>query len=305
MVEVHRTPSERFEGLVPAAVDVGRRQVEVDGTQLELAHMEAGPSDAHPVVLLHGEPTYSYLWREVIPPLVEAGLRVVAPDLVGFGRSDKPTDPAWYSHDRLGAALAAHLDAVVPGPLTLVVHDWGGLLGLPWAVEHAERVERLVLTDTGLYTSGGFPSEAWARFKRFVERTEDLPISFLVDGGVTRELTEEEKAAYDAPFDTIASKAGARALPLLVPLADDDDGAQRLLATRRELAEWHTPTLVLWGAADTILPTHMGQRFAELIPGCVGFEPIEGAHHFLQEDAGPQLGQRIARFVAEVEPHER
>lgn len=303
MVKVHRTPAERFEGLTPAGASVGRTEVEVDGMGLNLAHLEAGPAGGHTVVLLHGEPTYSHLWRDVLPPLVEAGLRVVAPDLPGFGRSDKPTDLDWYSHQRLGDAVAAHLDAIAPGSVTLVVHDWGGLLGLPWAVAHPHRVERLVMTDTGLYSPGGFPSEAWSRFRDFVERTEDLPISLLIDGGVSRELSEAEKAAYEAPFDTVASKAATRALPLLVPVTDEDDGAQRLSAARQGLGEWRRPTLVLWGGADTILPPRMGERFADLIPGCVGFEVIEGAHHFLQEDAGPELGRLIARFVTADDVH--
>jgi haloalkane dehalogenase len=299
MVEVHRTPAGRFDGLTPAGASVGTTEVEVDGTVLRLAHLEAGPAEAHTVVLLHGEPTYSHLWREVLPPLVDAGLRVVAPDLVGFGRSDKPTDLGWYSHRRLGEALAAHLDAIAPGRSTLVVHDWGGLLGLPWAVAHPERVERLVMTDTGLYSPGGFPSEAWTAFRDFVERTEDLPVGFLVDAGASRELSDGEKAAYEAPFDTVASKAATRALPLLVPVSDDDDGARLLSRTRERLGEWRVPTLIVWGGADAVLPPRMGERFADLVPGCVGFEVIEGAHHFLQEDAGRELGGRIARFVAE------
>lgn len=302
MVEIHRTPEERFDGLVPPGATVGRTEVEVDGTALSLAHLEAGPAEGHTVVLLHGEPTYSHLWRHVLPPLTGAGLRVVAPDLVGFGRSDKPTELDWYSHARLGEALGAHLDAIAAAPATLVVHDWGGLLGLPWAVEHPDRVARLVVTDTGLYSAGGFPSEVWGAFRRFVERTEDLPIGMLINGGTSRELGEEERAAYEAPFDTVAAKTGARALPLLVPVADEDDGATRLSRTRDALADWTTPTLVVWGGADGILPPRMGEQFAELIPGCVGMELLDGAHHFLQEDAGGALGEHIAGFVAGTRP---
>lgn len=297
MTRIHRTPEDRFQGLTPPGATVHHTEVEVEDVTLALAHLEAGPTDGHTVVLLHGEPTYSHLWRDVLPPLVAAGLRVVAPDLVGFGRSDKPTDLDWYSHQRLGTALAAHLDVIAPGAVTLVVHDWGGLLGLPWAAERPDRVARLVITDTGLYSSGGFPSEAWGAFRRFVERTEDLPIAFLIDGGTSRDLTEDEKAAYEAPFDTVEAKTAARALPLLVPVADEDDGASRLARTRQDLASWQTPTLVLWGGADAILPPAMGEQFAELIPGCVGMEVLDGAHHFLQEDAGRRLGERIARFV--------
>lgn len=299
MVEVMRTDPDALGVEPPAGARLGSLEVEVDGTPLRLAHVELGPAGGEPIVLLHGEPTYSHLWRHVMPPLAEAGLRVIAPDLVGFGRSDKPTELDWYTHERLGAALSAHLDALAPDRLTLVVHDWGGVLGLPWAVAHAERVARLVITDTGLYSRGGFPSESWRAFRDFVERTEVLPIGRLVDGGTTRELSEAERAAYEAPFPDGPSQAGARALPLLVPVTDDDPGAELLASAREALGSWEAPTLVVWGAEDPVLPPAMGEAFARHVPGCVGLELLEGAGHFLQEDAGERLGQRIARFVTD------
>ena len=299
MVEVHRTPREQFVTALPAGASVGHVEVEVEGTRLRLAHLEMGPADGEPVVLLHGEPTYSHLWRDVLPPLAAAGLRAVAPDLVGFGRSDKPTSVDWYTHERLGATLAAHLDVLAPGRLNLVVHDWGGLLGLPWAVANPDRVRRLVITDTALYRPGSTPSATWRAFRDVVERSEVLPISALVDGGSVRELTEDDRAAYDAPFMIPAAQAGARALPLLVPLADDDPGARLLADARAALASWRAPTLVLWGAEDRVLPSRAGEEFAATIPGCEGPELVEGAGHFLQEDAGHGIGERIARFIAD------
>jgi haloalkane dehalogenase len=302
MVGVHRAREVMIEPVVPDGARLGHTTVEVDGTELELAHVELGPADGPTVVLLHGEPTYSRLWRDVMPPLADAGLRAVAPDLVGFGRSDKPTDLHWYTFERLTGALDAHLQTLSPGPFTLVVHDWGGVLGLPWAVENPARVERLVILDTGLYSPGGFASDTWQAFRDFVERTPELPIAFLVDGGTHRELSDEEKAAYAAPFPDAASQAGARALPLLVPRADDDPGAQRLSWARERLSQWHAPTLVLWGAADHVLPVSIGESFAKAIPDCGDVELVADAGHFLQEDAGEHIGARIAQFAAETTP---
>ena len=302
MVDVHRASDVTIGAVVPTGATLGHTVVEVDGTELRLAHVELGPADGPMVVLLHGEPTYSRLWREVMPPLADAGLRAVAPDLVGFGRSDKPTELGWYTFEHLTAALDAHLNALAPGPLTLVVHDWGGVLGLPWAVEHPERVERLVLLDTGLYSPGGLASGSWQAFRDFVERTPQLPIGLLVDGGTHRALSAEEKAAYDAPFPDAASQAGARALPLLVPRADDDPGAARLSWAREQLARWHAPTIVLWGGADAVLPVSIGESFARTIPHCDDVEVIPNAGHFLQEDAGDRIGARIARFVTDTAP---
>jgi haloalkane dehalogenase len=302
MVDVRRTPEDRFGEPAPAGAEVSYTQVEVDGTPLRLAHVALGPVDGPTVVLLHGEPTWSHLWREVLPPLAQAGLRAIAPDLVGFGRSDKPTAVAWYTPERLAASLEAHLDAIAPGPLTLVVHDWGGMLGLPWAVEHPDRVERLVITDTGLYSPGGRMSDSWQAFRDFVERTDELPIGFLISEATVRGLSAGEQQAYEAPFPDAGSQAGARALPLLVPRADDDPGAERSWRSRQALTAWEKPTLVLWAAEDRILPPKVGERFAQDIPGCVGFEQVEDAGHFLQEDAGERIGRRIARFVAEQPP---
>jgi haloalkane dehalogenase len=298
-MDVLRTPDERFESLPGWAHPPAWTDVDVDGTELRLARVEVGPRDGHPVVLLHGEPTWGYLYREVVGPLAAAGLRCIVPDHPGFGRSDKPDELGWFTYDRLVASLDAHLTALDLPPVTLVVHDWGGPIGLRWAVEHPDRVARLVILDTGLYAPGGSPSEAWAAFRAFVERTEELPIGMLVDGASVRELDAATGAADEAPFHTPAAQAGARALPLLVPVADDDPGAAEQWRTLQALEDWHHPTLLLWGEDDVVLPPRIGHRWAASIPGSVGITTFAGAGHFLQEDVGRELGEAIVTFIGE------
>lgn len=270
------------------------RYEEVDG--LRLAYLDEGDPLGPPVWLMHGEPTWSFLWRRVIPPLVDAGLRCIVPDMAGFGRSDKPEDVDWYTYDRHVALMAGLLERLDLRGATMVVHDWGGPIGLRLAVEHRERFDRLVLLDTGLFTGHQKMTDAWKAFRDFVATTEDLPISTLVDGGTLRALSDEEKAAYDAPFPTPASKAGARAFPLMIPLAPDAPGAeagQRVLAA---LAEDDRPTLMLWADQDPILTPETGRRFAAAI-GRPEPEVVPNASHFLQEDAGEAIGRRIAEWL--------
>jgi haloalkane dehalogenase len=184
VTEVRRRPDGPFTDLPDWPYPAVRTEVDVDGTRLGLAHVEVGPSDGHPVVLLHGEPTWGYLYRHVVPGLVEAGLRAIVPDHVGFGRSDVPLDQAWFTYGRLVASFGAHLDAVVGHePVTLVVHDWGGPIGLRWATENPDRVARLVILDTALYAPGGTPSAAWSAFREMVESSDELPVGWLVAGG--------------------------------------------------------------------------------------------------------------------------
>lgn len=296
MTDVVRTPEDRFLDL--PGWPYPPRYSDVAG--LRLARVDEGPEDGRPVVLLHGEPTWGYLYRKLVPPLLDAGLRVVVPDQVGFGRSDKPTDRDWFTYDRLTASFTGHLEAVVPDvAVTLVVHDWGGPVGLRWAVEHPERVARLVILDTGLYVSGGRMSDAWRRFRDFVAQADELPVGELVRGGCATGLADEVVAAYQAPFHEPAAQAGALSLPLLVPTGDDAPGADAMASVMRQLGEWRRPTLVLWGADDPILPVRIGERFVEHIPGALDLETFTPAAHFLQEDVGGDLGARIGRFVTE------
>ena len=266
---------------------------EVDG--LRLAHVDEG--EGAPVVFWHGEPTWSYLWRKVIPPVLDAGFRCIAPDFVGFGRSDKPTDLEWYSYDRHCALAGTLLEDLDLRDATFVVHDWGGPIGLRLAVENPDRVARIVVMDTGVWTGRQRMSDAWWAFRDFVQRTEDLPVSFLVDGATKRSLTEAEKAAYDAPFPDVPSKAGARAFPLLIPHEADGAGAAEGRAVLEALRDDERPLLVLWADQDPVLTLEVGERFAQAI-GHHGIDHvIPEASHFLQEDQGPLIGRAIADWL--------
>ena len=207
MTDAIRTPDVLLDGLPDFPWAARFRAYE----GLRLAHVDEG--DGSPVVMWHGEPTWSFLWRKVARPLLEAGHRVILPDLPGFGRSDKPIDPAWYSYDRHVHAMGALLEELDVRGATFVMHDWGGPIGLRLAVEHADRVDRLVLMDTGLFTGTQPMSETWHAFRAFVERAEELPVGFLVRRGCAVDPGDDVAAAYDAPFPSEASKAGARAFP--------------------------------------------------------------------------------------------
>jgi haloalkane dehalogenase len=261
---------------------------------LQLAHLDEG--QGAPVVFLHGEPTWSFLWRKVLPPVRDAGFRCIAPDLPGFGRSDKPVDLDWYSYDRHTAAVRALLEELDVQGATVVVHDWGGPIGLRAAVEQPERVDRLVILDTGLFTGHQRMSEAWMAFRNFVERTEDLPVSMLVRRACHTDPGDEVAAAYDVPFPDQASKAGARAFPLMLPLSPDAPGAQAGQRVLEALRQDGRPTLMLWADSDPVLSVETGERFAQAI-GRDRPEVIAEAGHFLQEDQGAEIGRRIARWL--------
>ena len=290
MDEVVRTPEEALEGLPDFPFAAHHREVE----GLRLAHVDEG--EGAPVLFMHGEPTWSFLWRHVIPPVRDAGFRCIAPDMVGFGRSDKPTDVGWYSYERhvaLAATLLADLDL---HGATIVVHDWGGPIGLHLAVEHAARIERLVILDTGLFTGSQRMSEAWLAFRDFVARTEDLPIGMLVRNATARGMDDDTVAQYEGCFPDAASKAGARAFPLMLPTSPDMPGAQAGQKVLDALRTDERPKLVLWADSDPILTLDTGKRFAAAVNAP---EPvvIENASHFLQEDAGEEIGERIAEWL--------
>ena len=252
--------------------------------------------DGEPIVLLHGEPTSSYLWRNVIPPLVAAGYRAVAPDLIGFGLSDKPEEIDWYSYDRHVASIAQLFEELDLNDVTLVVHDWGGPIGLRVAVEHEERIARLVILNTGIGV--GAPSETWLRFRAAVRKAGGaLDIGRLVEAGTAQGISDEVRAAYDAPFPTPASKAGPLAFPEHVATEPDHPNAATFQRVRDALRDWRKPTLVVWGAEDIVLPVSVAENFVELIPGAHGPVLIEGASHFLQEDRPDEVAAAILEFL--------
>jgi haloalkane dehalogenase len=250
-----------------------------------------------PVLLLHGEPTSSYLWRKLIPPLVANGYRAVAPDLIGFGRSDKPSDVSWYSYDRHVASIEHLVETLGLRDMTLVVHDWGGPIGLRFAVEHEELVDRLVILDTGI-GGGRPPSELWLRFREVVRSMGGaIDPAPLVESGTVNGLSDEARAAYAEPFPSPESKAGVLAFPELVPAEPDHPNAEPMNRVREALRSWTKPTLVVWGAQDAALPSALAHGFAELIPGAGDPVVLEGAGHFLQEDRPDELAAAVLRFL--------
>jgi haloalkane dehalogenase len=290
MTDAIRTPDQILEGLPDFPYPPQYRTV--DG--LRLAHVDEG--DGAPVVMWHGEPTWGFLWRHVLPPVRDAGHRVVLPDLVGFGRSDKPMELGWYSYDRHVATAATLLEDLDLRDATFVVHDWGGPIGLRLAVEHPDRVARIVILDTGLFTGEQAMSAEWHRFAAFVERTEDLPTGLVVRRGCHRDPGDEVAAAYDAPFPSIASKAGARAFPRLIPHTPGAPGAAAGKRVLEALRQDERPVLMLWGAEDPVLPPQVGEAFAGAL-GQPPPRPVPEAGHYLQEDQGPLIGRAIADWL--------
>lgn len=285
-----RTPDELLEGLPDYPFE--SRYREVDG--LRLAHLDEG--EGKPVVFFHGEPTWSFLWRKVIPPVRDAGFRCIAPDYAGFGRSDKPTDIGWYTYDRHVELMAQLLEDLDLRDVTAVVHDWGGPIGLRLAVEHPDRISRIVIMETGPFTGRQKMSDAWFAFRDFVRDNEDVPVGFLVKGGCRNDPGDEVIAAYDAPYPEPASKAGARAFPLILPTTPEAVGAAEGKRVADALREDDRPALVLWADSDPILPFSVGERVSSEL-GYPPPRPIENASHFLQEDAGEEIGATIADWL--------
>ncbi len=289
-IPAFRTPDERFTGIPD--YPFAPHWLDVDG--LRMHYVDEGAGD--PVLLLHGEPTWSFLWRRIIPPLASRA-RVVAPDLIGFGMSDKPTDVGWYSYDRHVESVERLVLELGLERLTLVVHDWGGPIGLRVAVEHADLVDRIVILDTGI-AAGRPPSETWLRFRAVVREVGGaLDIGRLVEAGTAQGLADDVRAAYDAPFPTPESKAGPLAFPEQVPTEPEHPNTEPMNRVRDALHEWRKPVLVVWGADDVVLPIRVAERFVETIPGATGPELIAGASHFLQEDRPEEVAAQIAAFL--------
>ncbi|MBJ7459494.1 MAG: alpha/beta fold hydrolase [Thermoleophilaceae bacterium] len=286
-----RTPDERFAALPDFPWQPN--YVESDG--LRVAYIDEGTGPI--VFLLHGMPSWSYLWRHVIPPLLEAGYRCVAPDLIGFGRSDKPTSVADYTYPRHVAAMVAVLDAVAPDePVHFALHDWGGPIGSLVAADNQDRIASTTMMDTGFNTGDFKMSETWQAFRDFVATADDIPIGFLIKGAVARGLEDDVFAAYEAPFPTPESKAGARAFPPMIPTSEDHPDAVEGRRALEAFAAGGWPKLVLWADKDPVLPRKLGDVLAARINAGSAIT-IEDAGHFLQEDAGTEIGERIANFL--------
>jgi haloalkane dehalogenase len=290
-VDVFRTPDERFEWL--PGYDFEPHYAEVDG--LRLHYVDEG--EGRPIVCFHGEPTWAYLYRKMLGPLLESGHRLVCPDLAGFGRSDKPTDRGWYSYDRHVELVTELLGGLDLSDAVAVVQDWGGPIGLRWALENSERVGALVILNTGLFT--GRVSKGFLAWKEFAEKNPDLPIGFVIQGATTTELPDEVLAGYEAPFPTPESKAGAAQFPLLVPTGEDGVGAKEMREVAEALGRWEKPALVAFSDSDPVFPyPRAGERFVQWIPTVSEQVKVEGAAHFLQEDRGERIAAEIGRFLA-------
>jgi haloalkane dehalogenase len=299
-METVRTPEDRFAGLPGFDQEVRYCEVpDEDGGRLRMAYVEAGPADGPVVLLLHGEPSWSFLYRHVIAVLAHAGLRAVAPDLVGFGRSDKPvrqSDHSYARHVEWMRALA--FDGLDLREVTLVGQDWGGLLGLRLVAEHPDRFARVVAANTGLPTGDQAMPDVWWQFRQAVENAEVLDVSRLVQAGCRTELSPTVRAAYDAPFPDESFMAGPRVMPTLVPTSPDDPATQANRAAWTSLTSWQKPFLVAFSDGDPIT-AGMAPVLRRAVPGAAGMDhpTIEGAGHFLQEDAGERLGRVVTGFV--------
>lgn len=301
LMELLRTPDDRFENLdgypfAPNYVEVPSGE----GESLRIHYVDEGPSDGSVVLLLHGEPSWSYLYRTMIPILAEAGHRVIAPDLPGFGRSDKPAAKSDYSYlrfvDWMGAALLGELDL---SGITLVCQDWGGLIGLRLLAENPDRFVRYVVANTGLPTGEHSPGEAFLAWQKFSQETPNFDVGAVIAMATTSDLSEAVVAAYNAPFPDDSYKAGARIFPSLVPTSPDDPAAPANTAAWAVLSKLDMPVLTAFSDEDAI--TAGGEKpFQTLIPGSRGQAhiTIERGGHFLQEDRGPELAAATLAFIA-------
>jgi haloalkane dehalogenase len=286
-----RAPDERFADL--PGFPFAPRYLEQD--DLRMHYIDEG--EGEPVLCLHGEPTWSFLYRKMIPGLA-AVARVVAPDYFGFGRSDKPTASEWYTFERHSASIRRLVEELDLRRVTLVVQDWGGPIGLRLAVEQPDRVDRLVILNTGL--GGGLPpSESWLRFREVVRAAGgDFQPGRLIRTAAVRGLADDVVAAYEVPFPTPESKAGVLAFPEQVPTEPEHPNTAPLLAIREALRSWEKPSLVLFGDSDPIFGPEVADAIARWIPGAQPAELVEGAGHFVQEDAGEEVALRIVEFLA-------
>jgi haloalkane dehalogenase len=295
-----RTPDERFTDLPGFPFEPHYAEVpDGEGGTLRVHYVDEGPADGEVVLLMHGEPSWSYLYRKVVPPLVAAGHRAVAPDIVGFGRSDKPAARDDYTYARhvewMRAALFDDLD--LQG-VTLVCQDWGGLIGLRLVAEHPDRFARVVVANTFLPTGDNDPGDAFLAWQRLSQEVPEFPTGMIVNGGTVTDLPAEVIAAYDAPFPDESHKEGARQFPLLVPTSPDDPAAPANRKAWEVLEAFDKPFLTAFSDQDPI--TGGADRvFQERVPGAAGqpHTTIAGGGHFLQEDAGEDLARVVVDLL--------
>jgi haloalkane dehalogenase len=271
-----------------------------EGGELRVHYLDEGPKDASPILLMHGEPSWSYLYRKMIPLLVSAGFRVIVPDLIGFGRSDKPTKRADYTYQRHVGWMHSVLNQLELTDITLFCQDWGGLIGLRLAAEQSDRFARIVAANTGLPTGEYSPNEAFKQWQTFSQEVAIFPTGTIINGGVTSDLTPEVIAAYDAPYPDEKYKEGARQFPLLVPTSINDPASKNNITAWQVLCKWQKPFLTAFSDKDPI--TGGGDKiFQKLIPGTKGqhHTTIINGGHFLQEDQSERLAEVLLQFISD------
>ncbi|KIC46396.1 haloalkane dehalogenase [Ruegeria sp. ANG-S4] len=297
-----RTPDHRFEGLPDFAFSPNYLDVDdTEGGRLRIHYLDEGPADAPPVLLMHGEPTWCFLYRHMIPIFKEAGHRVLVPDLIGFGRSDKPTERSDYTYQRHVDWMSEWLRQVDPMGITLVCQDWGGLIGLRLVASMPERFARVVVANTALPTGDRPLGEAFSSWRAFSQSVPDFNSGRIVFGGTTSKISEDEVAAYNAPFPDPGFLAGARQFPMLVPDTPDSPASEANRDAWKTLKTLNTPFLTVFGEDDKIM-AGVDKVFQKSIPGAAGrnHEVIPNAGHFIQEDAGPELARATLKFIGET-----
>jgi haloalkane dehalogenase len=294
-----RTPDERFQKL--PGYNFEPRYAEIPdgaGGTLRVHYVDEGPRDAAPILLMHGEPSWCYLYRKMIPILAAAGHRAIAPDLIGFGRSDKPDKRTDYTYQRHVDWMTSFIEAIDLQDATLVGQDWGGLIGLRLAAEHPDRFAHIVAANTFLPTGDRPAGEAFLRWQQFSQNTPNFDAGWIVNSGCSTDLSDEIKAAYNAPFPDDSYKEGARQFPLLVPTSPDDPAAPANRTAWEVLNKWEKPFLCAFGDSDPV--TKGGDRaFIAAVPGTKGqpHTTIAGGGHFIQEDRGEELAKVIVDWL--------
>ncbi len=289
-----RTPDHRFENLP----DYPFNPNYIDVDHLRMHYVDEGAKEAPVVLLLHGEPSWSYLYRHMIPPLIDAGLRAIAPDLIGFGKSDKLRRKNDYSYAEHVAWMRRFIESLDLQDITLVCQDWGSLIGLRVAAENPDRFARVVLANGGLPTGDQEMPRMFSYWRAFATYSPWFPIGKIIQSGTLAELPPEVIRAYDAPFPLRAYKAAARAFPRLVPVTPDDPATAANRAAWEVFRAWDKPFLTAFSNRDPI--TRGGEKiFTSQVPGCRNqpHTKIRNAGHFLQEEKGPELAQVVIDFV--------
>jgi haloalkane dehalogenase len=298
-MNILRTPDERFNDLPDYNFDPHYVEIARQDASLRVHYVDEGPREAAPVLLLHGEPSWSYLYRKVIPIITASSHRAVAPDLIGFGRSDKLARREDYTYQLHVDVMTAFVESLDLREITLFGQDWGGLIGLRLVAENPDRFARVIVANTGLPTGDQPMTEGFMRWREYSQKVENFHVGGVIKGGCVNDLPPEVIAAYNAPFPDDTYKAGARQFPLLVPISPDDPASEANRRAWEVLRQWEKPFLTAFSDSDPV--TRGGERvFQKLVPGAQG-QPhvtITGAGHFLQEDKGEELAQVIVDFIA-------